>query len=153
MSEIQVLVATMNLSSSKELYERMNLTTDTLIINQTDNFSYEKIILGESLIQTYSFKERGLAKSRNNALMRCSGDILVISDDDVTYSDTYEQDIINEFVKHPKADAIVFNLNSNLLERSGKIIKKFARVGLVESKEYGSVHIAFRRNSILSRNV
>ena len=153
MSRIEVLVATMNLENPNDLYQKMNLKTDALIINQTNYVSYDSFIIDKSLVQIYSFNERGLSKSRNNALMRSNGEILIISDDDVVYTDTYQEDILNEFDLHPEADAIVFNLNSNLKERAGKKINKFARVGLMESREYGSVHIAFRRNSIISRNV
>lgn len=153
MPKLQVLVATMHLADLRELYQRMHLKSDALVINQNNNVGYEKIRIGESNVECYSFHERGLSKSRNNALMRSNGDILCIADDDMVFSDTYEEDILNEFAKHPEADAIVFNVGSTVASRAGKRIESFARVGMMESREYGSVHIVFRRNAVLSKNI
>ena len=153
MEKIQMLIATMNNKNAKILYEKMNLTSDALIINQSDYVAYEKYNVNNSLVECYTFNERGLSKSRNNALMRCTGDIICIADDDMVYTSTYEKDILDEFAKHPKADAIVFNVESTNSNRDGKKIKRFKRVGKIESKEYGSVHIAFRRNVLVKKNV
>lgn len=151
--KLQVLVATMFNTDCEKLYRDMNLKTDALIINQSDKFDYKARKINESIVECYTFKERGLSKSRNNALLRCSGDIICFADDDMVYTETYENDIINEFEKHPNADAIVFNVTSNSTNRKGKKIKKFARVSEFESREYGSVHIAIKRDALISRNV
>jgi glycosyltransferase involved in cell wall biosynthesis len=151
--KLQVLVATMNNLNVEKLYNDMNLKTDALIINQSDFFEYECKEVNGSTLECYTFNERGLSKSRNNALLRCSGDIICFADDDMVYTETYENDIINEFEKHPNADAIVFNVPSNSTSRTGKEIKKFARVSEFESREYGSVHIAIKRDALISRNV
>jgi len=151
--KVQILVATMNNTNITKLYKDMNLKTDALIINQSDTFSHEITDINGSLVECYTFPERGLSKSRNNALLRCTGDIICFADDDMVYTETYEKDIIKEFERHPKADAIVFNVPSNSKSRMGKEIKKFARVSEFESREYGSVHIAIKRNALISRNV
>lgn len=151
--KLQVLVATMNNTDVVKLYNDMNLKTDALIINQSDTYEYKKKKINDSSLECYTFKERGLSRSRNNALLRCTGDVICFADDDMIYSDTYEEDIIREFQTHPKADAIVFNVTSNSKKRLGKEIKKFAKVGKSESREYGSVHIAMRRKALLGRNV
>lgn len=153
MLKVQVLVATMNNKNITKLYKDMNLKTDALIINQSDKFDYEKKNINDATVECYTFKERGLSKSRNNALLRCSGDIICFADDDMVYTETYEKDIIKEFEEHPKADAIAFNVPSNSTSRKGKEIKKFARVTELESREYGSVHIAIKRNALISKNV
>lgn len=151
--KLQVLVATMNNTNIEKLYNDMNLKTDALVINQSDTFNYEKKEINNANLECYTFNERGLSKSRNNALLRCTGDIICFADDDMIYSETYEKDIIKEFKNHPEADAIVFNVTSNSKKRSGKEIKKFAKVGKMESREYGSVHIAIKRKALLNRNV
>lgn len=151
--KLQVLVATMNNTSVEKLYNDMNLKTDALIINQSNIYQYEKKEINNSIIECYTFNERGLSKSRNNALLRCNGDIICFADDDMIYSDTYEKDIIKEFETHPEADAIVFNVTSNLKNRMGKRITKFAKVHELESREYGSVHIAIKRKELITRNV
>lgn len=151
--KLQVLVSTMNNTNIEKLYNDMNLKTDALIINQSDTFYYEKKTINDAKLECYTFNERGLSKSRNNALLRCTGDIICFADDDMTYTETYEKDILNEFKNHPQADAIVFNVKSNSIQRTAKEIKKFAKVGKMESREYGSVHIAIKRNSLITRNV
>lgn len=151
--KLQVLVATLNNKNAEELYKKMNLTSDALIINQSNEVKYEKKCINNSLMECYTFNERGLSKSRNNALLRCNGDIICFADDDMVYSNNYNDDIIKEFNNHPEADAIVFNVNSNIVERSAKKILKFSKVGKMEFREYGSVHIAIRTKAIKKRNI
>ena len=153
MARLQLLIATMNLTDIIGLCDEMHIASDALIINQSDRVNYECVFYHGYKVECYTFSERGLSRSRNNALLRCTGDILCIADDDMTYTDTYRDDIIGEFKKHPEADAIVFNVDSTEKSRSGKHINKFDRVNRIESREYGSVHIAFKRNKILLNNV
>lgn len=153
MPRLQLLVATMNLTDIIGLCDKMHIASDALIINQSDCVKYECLFYHGYKIECYTFAERGLSRSRNNALLRCTGEILCIADDDMVYTDTYREDIINEFQKHPEADALVFNVTALNDERSGKPIEKYARVGKRESREYGSVHIAIRKRALISKNV
>ena len=153
MPRLQLLVATMNLTDIIGLCDKMHIASDVLIINQSDCVKYECLFYHGYKIECYTFAERGLSRSRNNALLRCTGEILCIADDDMVYTDTYREDIINEFQKHPEADALVFNVTALNDERSGKPIEKYARVGKRESREYGSVHIAIRKRALIGKNV
>ena len=153
MPRLQLLVATMNLTDIIGLCDKMHIASDALIINQSDCVKYECLFYHGYKIECYTFAERGLSRSRNNALLRCTGEILCIADDDMVYTDTYREDIINEFQKHPEADALVFNVTVLNDERSGKPIEKYARVGKRESREYGSVHIAIRKRALIGKNV
>lgn len=120
MPRLQLLVATMNLTDIIGLCDKMHIASDALIINQSDCVKYECLFYHGYKIECYTFAERGLSRSRNNALLRCTGEILCIADDDMVYTDTYREDIINEFQKHPEADALVFNVTALNDERSGK---------------------------------
>lgn len=154
MSDLQVLVSTMN-QSDNSLCAKMNLSSDAVIINQSDTVGYRKFKHKEYNVDFYTFHERGLARSRNEALMRASADIVCLADDDLLYTDTYREDILNEYRRHPEADAIIFNveaINGNN-RHSAKIITEFARVGKIEYREYGSVRITFRRKKLLYKNV
>lgn len=153
MPRLQLLVATMNLTDIIGLCDKMHIASDALIINQSDCVKYECLFYHGYKIECYTFAERGLSRSRNNALLRCTGEILCIADDDMVYTDTYREDIINEFQKHLEADALVFNVTALNDERSGKPIEKYARVGKRESREYGSVHIAIRKRALIGKNV
>ncbi len=153
MAKLQLLIATMNLTDIIGLCDEMHIASDALIINQSDSVKYECVSYHGHKVESYTFAERGLSRSRNNALLRCTGDILCIADDDMVYTDTYREDIINEFQKHPEADALVFNVTALNDERSGKPIEKYARVGKRESREYGSVHIAIKKRALICKNV
>ena len=153
MPRLQLLVATMNLTDIIALCDKMHIASDTLIINQSDEVKYECVRYHGYNIECYTFAERGLSRSRNNALLRCTGDILCIADDDMVYTNTYRKDIISEFQKHPEADAFAFNVTALSGERSGKPIKRYARVGKRESREYGSVHIAIKKKALIGKNV
>lgn len=118
MPRLQLLVATMNLTDIIGLCDKMHIASDALIINQSDCVKYECLFYHGYKIECYTFAERGLSRSRNNALLRCTGEILCIADDDMVYTDTYREDIINEFQKHPEADALVFNVTALNDERS-----------------------------------
>lgn len=153
MLNLQLLISTMNLTDIPALCTRMNVDSDVLIINQADCVKYESLDYCGHKVECYTFAERGLSRSRNNALLRYTGDILCIADDDMEYSDTYREDIIEEFKSHPEADAIVFNVSTVNDVRSGKYIKKFSKVSKRESREYGSVHIAIRKAALIGKNV
>ena len=152
-STLQVLVSTMNLNDCTKLCDNLNINSDVLVINQSDNTNFDFFEYKGNKCECYTFKERGLSRSRNEALMRATGDIICIADDDMKYSDTYKIDILEEFNKHPDADAIVFNVDLINSVFSSIHISKFSRVGKFESRQYGSVHIALRREKILYNNL
>lgn len=150
--KVEVLVATMN-QYDKSLIEKMNLRTDAIIINQCDNNMYEEFRFKDKNIKFLSNNQRGLSKSRNQALLYASGDICLIADDDIRYVDNYEEIVIDAFKKVPNADVIIFN--TNMINYKGKIkrndtekIRKAPKY-----KNYGSVRIAFKRDVFLKNNI
>lgn len=153
MLSLQVLVATMNEESPVALYKKMNLCSDALIINQRDFVAYEDHIINNHKCECYTFNEKGLSRSRNNALMRATADIVCLADDDMVYSATYVTDIINEFEKHPEADAIIFYVEAINGNRRTESIKRFEKMSWWEYKDYSSVNIAIRREKIVLNNI
>lgn len=151
--KIQVLVATMNRTNIEELLEKMNISTDAIITNQTDNFSYNNLKYNDNNIDIYNFKERGVGLNRNNALMRATADIVILADDDLTYVDNYKDIIISEFEKNPKADMIVFNVKNEDSQRKGYVITKNKRVYKHNCLRYGAVRMAFRLDRIKEKNI
>ena len=148
---IEVLISTMNQKDMK-LINKMNIKTDAIIINQSDFFNFEEIKLNGKVIKMFSFNERGIGKSRNNALMRSTGDICLLADDDMIYVDNYENIILEAFRENPKADIIVFNVPSKNVERPTVKITKNIKLNYMNLGGFGAVNIAFRRNSILKAN-
>lgn len=151
---LQVLVSTLNQKEPFSLIEKMKINSDAIIVNQTDNISYEKKYINENnVVQIYNFNERGVGLNRNSALMRATSDIVLIADDDIEYVDNYKEIILTEFKNNPKADMIIFNLESSDLARPRFKIKKYKRVHQYNCLRYGAVRIAFRLNKIREKNV
>lgn len=153
--KIEVIVATVNLDSGKNLIEEMNITTDAIITNQTDKFNYEEIENGSAVAKIYSFNERGVGLNRNNGIMRSNADIVIIADDDIRYVDNYEKIVIEEFEKHKDADIILFNIKdeSNDSERTNYKITKSKRVHKHNCLRYGAIRFAIKLESIKKKNI
>jgi len=149
---VQVLVSAMH-QTDHTLLEKMNIQTDAIIINQCDKNEFEEFQYKENSIRFLSFAERGVGLSRNNALMRATGDICLIADEDVTYVDNYEDIIAKSFIETSKADIIVFNVPSTNPKRPSYMIPKKSRVRWFNCLRYGAVRIAIRTEKIRETNV
>lgn len=141
--KVQVLVSAMN-KEPRALAEKMRLLTDAVIINQCDReescaFQIQK----GRVVQCLSFAERGVGKSRNHALMRADSDICLFSDEDIVYEPDYEQKIIAEFEKNPKADMLIFNIAVEESRRTYYNTER-KRVHFYNCGRYGAVSFAFR---------
>lgn len=117
---IEVLLSIMNQRSEKQIEEftkNMGITGKVTIINQITDNSIKKIMKEEGNLKIFSYKEKGLSKSRNIALNKLTSDIGIISDDDVTYVQNYEDIIKRAYEKYIDADIIAFNVESGNIER------------------------------------
>lgn len=144
--KVQVLVSAMN-KNPRMLAEKMNLSSDAVIINQCDKEGYEKFEYRGREIECFSFPERGVGKSRNHALMRADRDICLFSDEDIIYENGYEEKIAAEFVNNPKADMIVFNVDVEESRRTYHIADR-KRVCFYNCGRYGAVSFALRTDSL-----
>ena len=144
--KVEVLVSTMHQKDCVFL-EKMNINRNAVVINQTDcPNSIEEIVFNEN-IKFISSNTRGIATSRNMALMCAStADICILADDDMQFSDNYEETVIDVFNKH-NADIIIFNLidNENDLIRENESVKK---INIFNYMNYGAARIAFKSNAI-----
>ncbi len=148
----QLLVSTMN-QSDDSLCEKMNISSDAVVINQCDRFGFEVLNRGENIVKIHSFAERGVGLSRNSALMRADADIIQFADDDMIFTGTYRADVLAEFERHPNADAILFSLESLNPERPLLKINKFGRVRRVGALKYGCARLAVRREKLVYNNI
>lgn len=148
----QILVSTMH-QNDFSLYKKMNLESDAIIIDQCQENSFDERVISKNNVKMYSFAERGIGLSRNTALMRATADIVEFADDDMIFVDGYQQMVIEEFEKHPEADAILFSVKSLNSERPLLTIDKFSRVGRINALKYGCARLAVRREKILYNNV
>lgn len=144
--QIEVLVSTMH-QKDAALIQKMNLSTDAIIINQTENVDFKDIKLNNNTVRMFSFNERGVGLSRNSALMRSEADICILADDDMVFCDGYEETVKKAFSENPEADVIIFNLieDNESLNRRNDTIKK---ISILNYMNYGAARIAFKRKAV-----
>lgn len=138
--KLEVLLSVMNIN--KKDLDKMNITSKCTVINQCKENKTEKY----KNFNIYSYNELGAANSRNRGLEHISEDIILLCDDDVIYNEEYEKKVLNEFIRNPKADLIMFNMYSP--NRKKRTIKKNKRLHLYNSLHYATCNIAFRRKSV-----
>lgn len=93
---------------------------------------------------------RGLSKNRNFILTQASSPILLISDDDVDYSESGLATVIESFENNPDIDVITFRYDS---KGSPKEYPDFSFSLWSPPKNYypSSIEISFRRESVQGR--
>lgn len=148
---LQVLVATMN-NNGESLLQSLNIQSDVIIGNQCtqinpQDYHYQNEYKNHK-ITWLNFKEKGVGLNRNNALMRSTADILLFSDDDMTYVDNYPHIVLDLFNSHPKADLIVFNLIEDTPKRY-----QIKKMEYTKKVGFGCARIACRRESIIKHGV
>ena len=131
--------------------DTLNITSDTVVINQCDRESERMIERkysdGTTRKITYvETTQRGLSRSRNMAIEKADADICILCDNDVEYMPDYEKSITDGFMKHPDADLIVFYIKRK--EKPVPNYPKAKRMGYLSVLKIFSPEVAFRRESI-----
>lgn len=149
---LQVLVSTMH-QTDYSLLDRMNIQTDAIVINQCNKNEMLSFVYNGHNIQWVSLQERGVGRSRNSALLKGTGDILLFADDDVIYDDHYQETVVDFFQKNPSVGLAVFNLKSQNPNRPEYEDPKNHRLRWYNCLRYGAFRIAIRRECIMHNNV
>ena len=140
--KIEILLSAINLN---EFYlDERNIKSKCIVINQCEENSFSKY----RDFDIYSYNEKGISNSRNRGLEKMSGDIILLADDSIAYNSDYENLILDEFKKRPKADIIIFNV-----AKSNKRINRNKRLHLYNQVNYDAYQIAFRRKSIETKKI
>lgn len=143
---LQTLVAAVKQDVSG-LAEKMHLESDAIIVNQCDCNDYMEYEYLGNTVKGYSFKERGVGLSRNNALLRADGDICLFSDEDIVYDAGYAKKVLDEFEAHPEADILLFNMRVSE-ERFTYYNESFGRVRWYNCGRYPTYSFAVRREKL-----
>ncbi|WP_214891639.1 glycosyltransferase family A protein [Exiguobacterium sp. s142] len=151
--KLEVLISTMYQTGFSKLIRKMKIKSDAIFINQSDSFEYSCINNNNNNIKIFTFPERGIGLSRNNALMRAEGDICLLADDDVILDENYYEIIIKAYEEHPEADVILFNVPSLNHKRPTVDIKKKQKIHHLNYMKYGAVNITFRTKKIQDRAI
>ena len=152
MNEIEVLVATMNQNNFSKIKE-MNINSDVIFANQADEYSYREEKINYGIAKMITTSDRGVGKNRNLALLMAQKEICVLSDDDVVYFDDYRDTILKAFNELPNADIIIFNIETEGEKVNRRINTRIKKVNILNFMNYGAVRIAFRRESIIRKNI
>lgn len=156
MSRLEVLVTTMHQSDFGK-YTQMNLQTDAVIANQTDKNEYAEAEINGNTVKLISTDSRGLSRNRNIALAHANQEsvFIMFSDDDLVFNDGYEQMVLDEFEKHPEAEAIKFNIHD--LSKTRKIsmrrIERFEKATRRNMSSSGVCGIVIKRNVLRKHNL
>ena len=148
---VQVLASVMN-QDLRVIADRMQLDCDAVIINQCDRLGYEEMEYKGHILRFYSFPDRGVGRSRNEAILRADGDICLFSDEDIVYEPGYGKAVEEEFRRNPAADMILFNITVEESRRTYHITER-KRVRWYNCGRYGAVSFAVKRESLIKFGV
>lgn len=115
--KVQVLVSTVD-NDAAELYKKMNIDTDAVIVNQCGKYDYRELELSHGRVQCFCMKERGVGLSRNTALLYANADICLFSDEDIIFMEGLKNTVRETYIKYPDADMILFNVKVSPARRT-----------------------------------
>ena len=147
MSKVEVLCATMHQTDFKKIGE-MNIQSDVVYANQADRTGYDETAVGEYHARMITTDTRGVGVNRNLALLYARGEYLLFSDDDLQYVDGYAEIIEEAFSKIPKADCIIFNIETVGSDIKRRVNGKIKRVRFYNALNYGTARVAVKRVSV-----
>ena len=148
---VQLLVSCVD-KNIPELIDKMQLASSAVIVNQCNRDGEEHIVQGNFSVDVYYRKERGVGRSRNLALSKADQDICLFSDEDIVYTEGYQELIETEFAAHPEADGILFQVQ---VDPSRKTYQNdsWGKVSLLNCGRYPAYSMAFRREKLQKTGV
>jgi GT2 family glycosyltransferase len=140
MKKISLLVSTvdLNFQENKSFAQNIDFSICEVIVIQQQIHSNELLSLAFEA-HIVSYKEKGLAKSRNRAIEHATCPIALICDDDVQFLKGFEQDILAAYEEFPNAALISFKIQ----DESGLPYKTY-----LEANQSHSFRSIMRVNSI-----
>ena len=149
--KLEVLLSCMN-QKNFNITKNININSDILIVNQCNENKYLEKISDNNNYRMIKTTKRGISQSRNELLNNMNGDIGIFCDDDVTYYNNYKEVILKAFEELKDADIIIFDTEiKNTKEAPRKKVTKIRRSP--KHKNYGSVRIAFKKESFYKNNL
>lgn len=142
--KIQTLVVTTG-QQDCSLPEIMNLRTDAIIGNQCGRDERIEFEYNGHKMHYVSTSTKGVGINRNETLMRATGDLCVLADDDMIFLPGYEETVREWFEKLPRADMLIFNLEGG---KKRYKCKKVTKVNRLNYGKFGAARLAFRLKSI-----
>ncbi len=142
--QLQCLIATMDDAFFNRKYRPP--FADYLIINQVSTKHHPR----HNADNIFTYREKGLSKSRNKALKKANADICLIADDDIVFLDDASQIILAAFAKYPDADIITFQAQTPKGDLFKHYYPKQRQHGIRSIMQVSSWEIAFNRSTVMS---
>ncbi|MER1956073.1 MAG: glycosyltransferase [Solibacillus sp.] len=152
MRNFELLLVTMN-QKNHRLIDTMNVETNIVIANQSDKFELQQFMEENKEIKFITTNTKGVGKNRNIALLFSNADICLLADDDEIFYENYREIILEAFNKIIDADVLIFNVNMVNDNSHNRINKKVIKINKFNFANYGAVRIAFKRESIMRKNI
>ncbi|MBR1889828.1 MAG: glycosyltransferase family 2 protein [Alloprevotella sp.] len=123
---VEILISTINagiLRIDKMLLPACEKVRYFISWQHTDNrfYAIPKELSTRRDVTLLASAETGLSKNRNNALQHAHGELLIIADDDCTYTPEYIDNVLKAFAENPEAQIICFQA----LTPQGHKLKKY----------------------------
>lgn len=141
--KLEVLLSCMH-QVDASLVTRSGLTGDVVMINQTDREDYQEFSSSNGKVRMYSTCQRGLTKSRNQAINLSRADVCMLCDDDERFVANYEERILQAYQDLPQADVIIFKMEN----RPASFPDQVMRLRFPKIMKVSSWQISFRRESL-----
>ncbi len=138
---LEYLVSAVN--QEETLPEKMHLDADAIVINQGRDYAFREYESGGHWIRFFSMPEKGVGLSRNTALQRAEGDIILFADEDIVYAEGAAEKVLRAFSEHPEADMLLFNVEVTEERRTYRI-DSFRRVHRYNCGRYPAYSFALR---------
>ncbi len=149
--KIQVLVSTVD-NDADELYKKMNIDTDAVIVNQCGKYDYKELEPAHGNVQCFYMKGRGVGLSRNTALLHAKADICLFSDEDIVFMEGLQNTVRETYIKYPEADMILFNVKVSPARRT-YWNEKVKRIRWYNYGRYPAYSISGKLDSLRRANV
>ncbi len=143
---VQLLISCVD-KDIPELVAKMHLAGPAVIVNQCGAEKEACFEVDGFPVEVYDRNERGVGRSRNLALSKANQDICLFSDEDIVYTEGYQELIEAEFAAHPEADGIMFQVE---VDPSRKTYQNddWGKVSLWNCGRYPAYSMAFRREKL-----
>lgn len=150
---IETLITTMHQKDDNKFFE-MNIETNAIIANQAEDYYYCKKEHNGNCVKFITTATKGVSINRNIAISYAEADIVLFADDDMVFLDGYKKAVLDEFERHPEADAIKFYSNSTneLRPLAYKQPDKFVKASKRTLMPCGVIGLAVKREVLLKTN-
>ena len=144
----EILMSCMHQSDASLVYAS-KITGNCVMINQCDRENYAEYPTEKGTVRMFSTTQRGLTKSRNEAIRKAKADICLLADDDEIFVPGCEEAILAAYEKLPDADVVAFRVTGIPRFLGQEVL----RIRFPNTMKLSSVQISFRRENLLKSGV